>query len=518
MDLNIFNRREQYKKEIQFLEKIYADYDIKLKSRKIHGGIRKTYPVLEFEGEGIGKFNEIAEKIKNAKCGNLLTDIGYAFIFPVRGAHPKRNFLPDNATYTTAIISPFPDNLRYKVVKLNKNLNVKNGDYIFIKRGFVQRNPYHPTHNGFFENVLYIEEVDNVDKVKAYKISQNLSGDFKDKIHAIFPQQAEKKEAEKVAACLLSANTGMGLFSIVNDKYVEKEISKIYTALQNSLPEIFRNEEISLNFGSGHFKKNSIRIIVKGTSLFENRNFEENPQQSLWFENASNNQTIASPRILGKIKDPLSLYRNANLINIFEFSQQGFSEGAEEQIYDEEIQFWLMSQRNLYSYAFDNLYVDKFFKKIFANVIQENLNLYLPENTLNLAVESTVIKESLHRGFESFCRKGDADTVENAEKFIHECLTDMSGFSCERGKDFIKDLEKRKKKGKKSGEIKQIYDLITTLFNVTGRVQYDKLVNAVKMDIKCDEQAVKCTINFINRTHPSIKIKFMDGIRVVEFR
>jgi len=518
MDLSIFNRRERYKREIRFLEKSYADWNIKLKSRKIHECMRKTYPTLEFEGEGIGKFNEILEKIRNAECGKVLTNIGYAFIFLVRDDYMKRNFSQDNNKYTSAIVSPFPNNLLYKVVKLNKNLNVKNGDYVFIKKGFVHSYSYHPTDNGFFEKVLYIEETDNVDKVKAYKISQNLSSDFKDKIHAMLPQQAEEKEKEKIAACLLSANTGMGMFSIVNDKYVEKEISKIYTSLQNSLPEIFRNEEISLNFGSGHFKRSSIKITMKGTPLFENRNFEEHPQQSLWFENAYNNQTIASPRISGKIEDPLSLYRNANLINIFEFSQQGFSEGTEEQIYDEEIQFWLMSQRNLYSYAFDNVYVDKFFKKIFANVIQENLNLSLPENTLDLAVESTIIKESLHRGFESFCRKGDADTVENAEKFIHECLTDMSGFSFKKRENVIKDLKEREKKGKKLGEKEQIKNLIETLFKVTGRVRYDKLVNAVKSDIRCDEQAVKDMVDRINKTHRSIRTRDLDGIKVVEFK
>ncbi|MDI6729976.1 MAG: hypothetical protein QMD06_00310 [Candidatus Altarchaeum sp.] len=224
MNSSIFNKREKYKREIQLLEKIYADCDIKLKREKIHEDIRKTYPTLEFEGEGIGKFNEIFEKTRNAEGRNILTDIGYAFIFLVRNDCMKRNFSQDNEKYTSAIVSPFPNNLRYKTVKLNKNLNVKNGDYIFIKKGFVRSYPYHPTDNGFFEKVLYIEETDNVDKVKAYKISQNLSGDFKDKIHAMLPQQAEEKE--KIAACLLSANTGIGLFSIVNDKYVEKEIQK----------------------------------------------------------------------------------------------------------------------------------------------------------------------------------------------------------------------------------------------------------------------------------------------------
>ncbi|MDI6729977.1 MAG: hypothetical protein QMD06_00315 [Candidatus Altarchaeum sp.] len=266
------------------------------------------------------------------------------------------------------------------------------------------------------------------------------------------------------------------------------------------------------------FKRNSIKITIKGTPLFENRNFEEHPQQSLWFENAYNNQTIASPRISGKIEDPLSLYRNANLINIFEFSQQGFSEGTEEQIYDEEIQFWLISQKNLYSYAFDNVYVDKFFKKIFANVIQENLDLSLPENTLDLAVESTVIKESLRRGFESFCRKGDADTVENAEKFIRECLTDMSEFSFKKRENVIKDLKEREKKGKKLGEKEQIKNLIEILFKVTGRVRYDKLVNAVKSDTGCDERVVKDTLDSINKIHTSIRIRDLDEIKFVEFK
>ncbi len=534
MNLSIFNRRERYKRDVQLLEKIYEDkdIDIKLKKWKIQEGVRKIYPVLEFEGEGIEKFNEVFEKIRNAEIGKNLTALGYGFIFPVSEEFVnKRKTGQISENYNTAIISPFPDNLRYEPVKIKKNLNVKAGDYIFIKKGFINM---FVAKTGFTERILYIDEAEAIEKVKAYKISQNLLSDFKDKIQAMLPQETEKEE-EKLAASVLSAGKGLGLFSIVYDQNAVAGISKIYKALQNSLPEIFRNEKIYLNFNSPrwlNFKKNSLKITLEGMPLFEGKNFETHPQQSLWFENAYANQTIASPRIFGKITDArksreevLSLYRNANLINEFKFYEPFYGRGkyafpelklSEEPIYDEEISFWLISQRNLYSYAFGDAHVDTYFKKKFANVIQENLNLSLSEGLLNLAIENTIIKESMHRGFESFCRKGDTDSTENAKKFIDENLKEMSNFSTKVGEEFRMDLEKREKKRTKLGE--RIYDSIINLVEITGRLPYDELVNGIKKDIKCDEQRIKDVLDFINKTHSSIRIRDLGGIKVVEFK
>ncbi len=524
MDFSIFNKRERYKREIQALEKIYADWDIKLKSRKIYGCSRQTYPELELEGESIEKFKEIFEKVKYAGIGKNVTEIGYAFVFPVQKEYVKK--VSETDEYTLAIISPFPDNIRYKEIMLNKKINVKPGDYICLKKGFVKANI---TKEGHVQKVLYVDEIAPVDKVKAYKISQNLLNDFMDKIQAMLPEEAEKTEGDKIAASVLSASHGIGLFSIVSDENAKAGISKIYNALQNSLPEIFRNEKISLKFTSPYIKKNSVKIILEGVPLFQTLDFGEHPQQSMWFENAFSNQTISSPLISGRIYDGLFLYRNANIVHNFEkFSDRAEYRGSkikEEPIYDEEIQFWLISQRNLCAQSFNNDYVAQFFKKIFANTVQENLDLSLPENILNLAVENTVVKESLHRGFECLCRKGETDSTENAERFIRKNLKEMSEFSMTKGEKMREELAKKMKRKRTTG--RKIYDLTGLVMQISGRLPYNDLAEEIKKCLKCDESLVKNKINFMvygnrNSRNPSpptqIKIRFINGIKMVEFK
>jgi len=525
----IFSSREKFKRDIALLERQYADWDIKLKAQKIHEGIRKIYPELEFEGEGIEKFNEIFEKVKHSETGKKLTDIGSAFIFPVLKSNIKKPLQSEGENYELAIVSPFPNNYCYNTVKINSGIKVKAGDYVFIKKGFAKINNI--SKEGYISKILYIDEVEYIDKVKAYKISQNLLSDFRDKIQAMLPEETEKEEGEKIEASVLSAEQGIGLLSIVYDNNARAGILKIYEALRNSLPDVFKKEEISLNFNSPFIKRNSIKITIKTIPLFETRDFEEHPQQSLWFENAYSNQTISSPltfenisKISKSLKNSkgaaLFLYRNANIIHnfkgFFEQAKYRTSKIKEEPIYDEEIQFWLISQRNLYTYSFDNIYVSQIFKNIFANVVQENLNLFLPENLLNLVVENTSIKESLHRGFESFCRKGVPDSTENAENFIKKSLKEMSNISMNLGEGLRLDLEKKEKKPKKPRE--EIYNKITLALEVAGRLPYNDLIEAVKNDLRCDEQAIKDTIDFINKTHPSIKTRFADGVKFVEFK
>jgi len=506
MDLmNIFDRREKYKRDIALLEKIYEGYDIKIKTKKIHEEIRKIYPVLEFEGEGIEKFNEILEKMNHAKDSEILTNIGYTFIFPFE-EKIKKKFLEEG--YRPVIISPFPNNLRYEFGKINKNCRINPGDYIFIKKGFVK---IFIEKTGIAKKILYIEDIDKIDKVKAYKISKNLLNDFIDKIYGMLPAETERTEGEKIAASILSASNGMGLFSVVNNRGTEGEILKIYNALQNSLPEIFREEKICLNFNLPYVK-NTIKVELKSIPLFKLHNFfsHSNFQYSLWFENAHNNQTISSPVIFAEISEKfkndnvLSMYRNANIINYFSefFEMEKSPDGAlktkdikEEPIYDEEIQYWIISQRNLHSTAFENYYVDKFFKENFLKVIEENLNIYLPEglpeNVEELIVENTIVKEGFRRGFEGYCRKGELDNVENAKNFIRRQLKEMSEFSIEFSKNFEKYIKKRTAEGQK------IYDLIEISLQIAGRVPYDDLVKAIKNDLRCDEGKIRETIEWI---------------------
>ncbi|CEG13204.1 hypothetical protein MSIBF_A3430001 [groundwater metagenome] len=56
------------------------------------------------------------------------------------------------------------------------------------------------------------------------------------------------------------------------------------------------------------------------------------------------------------------------------------------------------------------------------------------------------------------------------------------------------------------------------MVEITGRIPYDELVDGIKKDIKCDEQRIKDVIDFINKTHLSIRTRDLGGIKVVEFK
>ncbi|MFN3527887.1 MAG: hypothetical protein ACK4YO_02160, partial [Candidatus Altarchaeaceae archaeon] len=261
----------------------------------------------------------------------------------------------------------------------------------------------------------------------------------------------------------------------------------------------------------------TIRIKVNPISLFSI--YEKNEIYPFYY-GINNNQTIASVKLYNEQKllkdglkkeEILSIFGKANLINEYEIFEGISSNIPEEPIYDEELRFWIISQRNLYGKIFECKYVSEEFEKKFSKVIEENFNLDIPENCLNLVVKNSILKESFRRGFDGFVREGTNDDFENAKEFIDEQLKQMSKFVFKYGEKYRKEMEGKNKKiaGEKyilGEEGREIYNLIERMVYCAGQLPYNEMIDAIIADKNYLREHIERVIKFINETHKEIKI------------
>lgn len=498
-------QREFYKEILNKIEEQYMLYDLKIKEKKIIEESRKIIPVFSVEQPGLENFNDLIKKIYSSSFNNYdLNDIEIqAFVFIDKSLTLKKD-IPISNDFIPAIISPFPDKIRYEVAMLNKNLGISSGDFISIKKFKVK---YFLTdkNSTIATPLIYIENAEKIDAIKAYRTSKNLKQDFYDYIHSMLPEDTNEEDIKKIGAGILSANNGMSFSSVTLDKNMRETIKGIYIALQNSLPKIFRNEKFDLKFEpNAILKGQTINITINSQPLF----LIHNKNEIVPFSEAFNNQTIASVKLykqqMLKNEEILSIFRNANLINEYGiFKPINLANNPEEPIYDEELHFWIISQRNFFAKSFEDENLKNFFEKIFSKVVGENFDWSIPKNCLNLVAKNTIFFESFRRGFDGFYREGISDNYYNAKEFIGMQLTQISKFTFEFGEKFREEMSKTQKI---EDEYKKIYDLIYKMVNLAGQLPLDETINAIHYDTNYSKEEIENFINSTIRKKTEIKV------------